>query len=68
VNKFIEGMNKSYRAKYKLLKQKKATLNDANRKRCEAYKAQETIETKGMGFVNSQICLIFQISYKIVSN
>ncbi|XP_060574679.1 spindle and kinetochore-associated protein 1-like [Ruditapes philippinarum] len=51
VNKFIEGMNKSYRAKYKLLKQKKATLNDANRKRCEAYKAQETKETKGCYFI-----------------
>ncbi|XP_053405205.1 spindle and kinetochore-associated protein 1-like [Mercenaria mercenaria] len=51
VNKFIEGMNKSYRAKYKLLKQKKATLNDANRKRYEAYKMQETKETKGCYFV-----------------
>ena len=47
VNKFIEGMNKAYRAKYKLLKQRKSALNDANRKRYEAYKSQETKETKG---------------------
>jgi len=47
VNKFIEAMNLSYKAKYKVLKQKKSTLNDANRKLYEIYQRQETKDTKG---------------------
>lgn len=40
-------MNKAYCAKYKLLKMKKSVLNDAKRKKYEAYKMQETKDTKG---------------------
>lgn len=51
VNKFIDGMNKAYLSKYKLLKQKKSSLNDLNRKRYENYKAQETKDTAGSYFI-----------------
>ena len=50
VNKFIDGMNKAYVTKYKLLKQKKSSLNDMNRKRYEKYKSQETKDTAGTIF------------------
>lgn len=53
INKFIEGMNKAYSDKYTLLKQKKAYMNDANRKKFEIYKLQETPETKGCYFISN---------------
>lgn len=51
MNKFIDGMNAAYLSKYKLLRQKKSSLNDANRKRYEIYKSQETKDTAGSYFV-----------------
>lgn len=51
VNKFIEGMNQAFSGKYKLLKLKKSSLNDAKRKKVDAYKMQETKDTKGSYFV-----------------
>ena len=47
MNKFIDGMNAAYLSKYKLLRQKKSSLNDANRKRYENYKSLETKDTAG---------------------
>ena len=47
MNKFIDGMNKAYLSKYKLLKQKKSSLNDFNRKKYEKYKSQESKDTAG---------------------
>jgi len=47
VNKFIEAMNVCYKYKYHLLKQKKSSLNDFNRKQFEDYLAQRTKDTKG---------------------
>ena len=47
MNKFIDGINAAYLSKYKLLRQKKSSLNDANRKRYENYKSLETKDTAG---------------------
>ncbi|KAL3865690.1 hypothetical protein ACJMK2_043054 [Sinanodonta woodiana] len=51
VNAMIDEMNKAYGVKYKLLKQKKSSLNDVNRKRYELYKLQESKETAGCYFI-----------------
>nr|KAG5701320.1 hypothetical protein BaRGS_006094 [Batillaria attramentaria] len=51
VNTFIDEMNKACKSKYKLLRQKKSTLNDANRKRFETLKMQESKDTAGAYFV-----------------
>ncbi|KAK3608167.1 hypothetical protein CHS0354_034125 [Potamilus streckersoni] len=51
VNAMIDEMNKAYGAKYKLLKQKKSSLNDVNRKRYELYKLQESKDTAGCYFI-----------------
>ena len=47
VNTVIDELNKAFTAKYKLLRQKKSTLNDRNRKRYETLKMQESKDTKG---------------------
>ena len=49
VNTVIDELNKAFTAKYKLLRQKKSTLNDRNRKRYETLKMQESKDTKGGG-------------------
>ncbi|KAK0047144.1 spindle and kinetochore-associated protein 1 [Biomphalaria pfeifferi] len=51
VNHTVELLDKAYTEKYKILSQKKATLNDMNRKRCENYRSQEIKETKGVHFI-----------------
>ena len=47
VNTFIDELNKAFTAKYKLLRQKKSTMNDRNRKLYAALKMQESKDTKG---------------------
>ncbi|XP_059155376.1 spindle and kinetochore-associated protein 1-like [Physella acuta] len=51
VNVVIEQLDNAFKDKYKLMKQKKSTLNDANRKRYETYKLQENDNTKGICFI-----------------
>ncbi|KAH3841582.1 spindle and kinetochore-associated protein 1-like isoform X2 [Dreissena polymorpha] len=51
VNKLIDAMNAGFKAKYKLLKMKKSTLNDYNRKLYETYKSQGNKETEGLYFI-----------------
>ncbi|KAH9524684.1 Spindle and kinetochore-associated protein 1 [Bulinus truncatus] len=51
VNQIIEQLDQAYRDKYKILGQKKATLSDLNRKRCEIYRSQESKDTKGIHFI-----------------
>ncbi|XP_052796713.1 spindle and kinetochore-associated protein 1-like [Mya arenaria] len=51
VNKFVEAMNAAYHAKYKLLKQKKSTLNDFNRKLFETYNSQKNKDTQDCYFI-----------------
>ncbi|XP_076465941.1 SKA complex subunit 1-like isoform X2 [Babylonia areolata] len=51
VNTVIDELNKVFTAKYKLLKQKKSTMSDVNRKRYETLKMQETKDTRGVFFV-----------------
>ena len=47
MNSVIDELNKAFIAKYKLLRQKKSTMNDRNRKRYETLKMQESKDTKG---------------------
>ncbi|XP_005090216.1 spindle and kinetochore-associated protein 1 [Aplysia californica] len=51
VNSVIEKLDHVYVEKYKILKQKKLSLNDVNRKRYEAFRRQETKDTQGVEFV-----------------
>ena len=48
VNSVIEKLDKVYVERYKIRRHKKSSLNDANKKRYEAYRLQETEETKGI--------------------
>ena len=47
VNAAIDELNKAFTAKYKLMKQKKSTMNDFHRKRYETLKMQESKDTRG---------------------
>ena len=47
INAMIDELNKTFTAKYLILRQKKSKLNDANRKRFETFKSQENKDTKG---------------------
>ena len=58
VNTVIDELNKAFTAKYKLLRQKKSTLNDRNRKRYETLKMQESKDTKGSVFFSLKVCHI----------
>lgn len=51
VNTAIDELNKALSEKYKILGMKRTTLNDANRKRYERYKEQESKDTKGEHFI-----------------
>ncbi|RUS76577.1 hypothetical protein EGW08_015655 [Elysia chlorotica] len=54
VNSIIEKLDKVYVEKYKIRRLKKSSLNDMNKKRYEAYRLQETDDTKGVPFVVEQ--------------
>ena len=58
MNTVIDELNKAFTAKYKLLRQKKSTLNDRNRKRYETLKMQESKDTKGSVFFSLKVCHI----------
>lgn len=47
INFFVEELNKVFKAKYKLLKQKKSSLSEPNRARYETLKMQESKDTTG---------------------
>ncbi|XP_025076926.1 spindle and kinetochore-associated protein 1-like [Pomacea canaliculata] len=51
INFFVEELNKVFKAKYKLLKQKKSSLSEPNRARYETLKMQESKDTTGVYFV-----------------
>ncbi|GFS07892.1 spindle and kinetochore-associated protein 1-like [Elysia marginata] len=54
VNSMIEKLDKVYIEKYKIRRLKKSSLNDVNKKRLDAYRLQETEETKGLYFIVEQ--------------
>lgn len=54
INSMIEKLDRAYVEKYKIRRLKKSTLNDMNKKRFEAYRLQETEETKGLYFIVEQ--------------
>ncbi|XP_041361455.1 spindle and kinetochore-associated protein 1-like [Gigantopelta aegis] len=51
VNTMVDGLNSSLKAKYKILRMKRSTLSDVNRKHFEEFKQQENKDTKGVYFV-----------------
>lgn len=54
VNSAVDEINKAFVGKYKILRMKKSTLNDVNRKRYEKYKQQESKDTTGEYFVTDE--------------
>lgn len=51
LNAAIDELNKPFQEKYKILAMKRSALNDANRKRFEKFKLQETKDTSGEYFI-----------------
>ncbi|ESO89588.1 hypothetical protein LOTGIDRAFT_124768 [Lottia gigantea] len=51
VNTLLDELNKTFTAKYKIVHQKRSTMNDLARKRNENYKSQQTKDTEGVYFV-----------------
>ncbi|GFO46307.1 spindle and kinetochore-associated protein 1-like [Plakobranchus ocellatus] len=54
INSVIEKLDKVYVEKYKIRRLKKSVLNDLNKKRYEAYRLQETDDTRGVHFIVEQ--------------
>ncbi|KAK7116830.1 SKA complex subunit 1-like [Littorina saxatilis] len=50
-NTVVDELNKAFTAKYKLMKIKKSTMNDSQRKRWDTLKMQESKDTKGVFFL-----------------
>ena len=59
LNAAIDELNKPFQEKYKILAMKRSALNDANRKRFEKFKLQETKDTSGLYFKNHLIYPFF---------
>ncbi|CAL1530957.1 unnamed protein product [Lymnaea stagnalis] len=51
INCAIEQLDKAFTEKYKIMKQKKPQLSSANRKLYEAFRLQESNDTKGVHFI-----------------
>ncbi|XP_071080281.1 SKA complex subunit 1-like [Haliotis cracherodii] len=51
LNGVIDDLNKTFLAKYKILKMKRSKLSDVNRKRYESFKLQESKDSKDTYFV-----------------
>ncbi|XP_067667220.1 spindle and kinetochore-associated protein 1-like [Haliotis asinina] len=51
LNSVIDDLNKTFQAKYKILKMKRTKLSDVNRKRYETFKLQESKDCKDTFFV-----------------